>query len=265
MARESLTVNGYDLMDGEFRDTEVVVFRSPAPVGENPTVAGRTGSVVRRKRHGPGGFRVTMWVGHPTETRAQVQARWDGLLRVVNQPHAPAAVVWTLSDSSTRTCAAELVGDTEPTAIGQRGFRAQLEFTIPAAYWFGPDGSASATGTAGTVNLTWQQAASAPLEHLEFTLTGPFTSMTVTAPSTGDSFTYSKAVAGGQSVVINSDTGEVTGAGGHTADPRLLAYTADRFLTVAPGLPGSVPQVEWTSVGGSAATGLAVAGKVAYQ
>lgn len=262
MAREQLWINGYNLMDGQFRDTEVVSFRSPAPVGENPTVAGRTGAIYRRKRHGPGGFRVNMWLGDQSAALEEVRGMWDDLLRMVNQPNNLATVTWVLSDGSTRTCYAENVGEIEPAALGVKGVRAQLEFSIPDAYWWGADGSASGTGASGTVDLVWQQPASAPLEHLVYTLTGPFTSMTVTAPSTGDSFTYAASVSGGQSVVVDAAAGTVTGSG---VDPRKLSYNADRILTVVPGAPGTTPQVQWSTAGGSGATGLQVAGKVAYQ
>lgn len=248
MARESLTINGYDLMDGTYRDVEVFTTRTPAPIGENPTVTGRTGSIPRRKRHGQGGFRVNLWVGHPDETRSEIQTRWDNIVRVVNQPHDTSTVVWTLSDGSTRTCEAELTGEIEPTPIGQRGYRAQLQFNIPAAYWFGADGSVGPT--TGTVNLTWQSVSTAPLEHLVFAFSsgGP---VTVTAPSTGDTFTYDGAATG-----VTVDSGAYTVTGG---DPSLLTYSGERFLTVAPGLPGSTPQV--TVSGGN----VTVSGKTAFQ
>lgn len=246
MARESLTIRGYNLMEGTYRDVEVVTFRPAVTQEDNPTVSGRTGSIWRRKHHGAGGFAVNMWVGHPTETLAEVQARFDDVLRVVNQPHSLAPVVWTQSDGTTRSCDAELVGSIEPTPIGTKGFRAQLEFNIPAAYWFGVDGSASGTGT---LDLPWLAASTAPMEHLRFAFTSG-SNVTVTSPSTGDSFTYSGAATG-----VTVDSGAFTVSGGN---PGLLTYTGARFLTVAPGLPGVTPQV--TVSGGN----VTITGKVAY-
>jgi hypothetical protein len=254
MAREVLTVNGLDLMAGDYRDATDFVRYVPAPVGEDPPVAGRTGGVFRSKVHGPGRFTVDEWVGHPTETRAQVQARWDALLRMTARPRVLSPVVWTLSDGTTRTCSAYLSGEVSPTRIGQRGWRAQLEFTIPDTYWWGADGNAA--GAAGVCTLTWQAVSSAPLEHLTYTLAGPFSSATVTSPSTGDTFTYAGTVGSGQSVTVNSGLWTISGSG-VTPDPRLLTYSGDRFLTVLVGV--SAPTVTY-----SGAAGLTVAGKTAF-
>lgn len=137
MARESLVVNGLDLMAGDNWDVEDFSPALAPPVGENPTVPGRNGTIWRAKRPGPASFTVTMWIGNPAWTRQQVWVQWENILNAVTDTQALMSVTWTLSDGSTRTCQAERIGDVTPTRIGTKGWRAQLEFTIPAGYWTG--------------------------------------------------------------------------------------------------------------------------------
>jgi hypothetical protein len=269
--RESLTVRGWDLMEGYFRDVEVLVMSSPAAAGENSVVVGRTGAVWHRKRHGPGRFGVIAWVGDSGATRAQVRTLWDEVLRVCAQPHSLAPVEWTLSDGSVRTCQAELVGEIVPVPLGQRGFRGQLEFSVPGAYWWGATGSASATvgaalPTLDSIALTWLAPMTAPAEHLTYSIAGTYTSVTIAAPSTGDSFTYTLPSPQGGTVLIDSGSGAVTGSGGHVPNPQGLAYTSDRILTVAPGLPGDVPEVTVAAMNGPnpVDVDVTVAGAVPY-
>lgn len=136
MARESLTVNGtLDLMAGTHWDVETLVVWSPEPVGEDPVVAGRTGSLWRPKVHGQAGFRADMWVGDPSASRAVAWGYWEQIQAVVAQPSALLTVVWTLSEGATRTCQAELTGDVAPRSLGTTGWKASLEFSIPSGVW----------------------------------------------------------------------------------------------------------------------------------
>lgn len=142
MARESLTINGFDLMAGTDWDVDEFTIHTPPPVGENPTVPGRAGAIWVPKRHGPGSFTVSLWVGNPGWTRQQVWVQWETIVAAVATPGALSTVVWTLVDGSTRTCQAALKGRIEPAAIGSKGYRAMLEFTVPGSYWAGTPGFA---------------------------------------------------------------------------------------------------------------------------
>lgn len=143
MARESLVINTLDLMDGQDWDVDEFTINTPATVGENPTVPGRAGSIFRPKKHGPGSFTVSMWVGNPEWTRQQVWVQWEAIVAAVSVPGSLSTVTWTLSDGSVRTCQAALIGQIQPARIGTKGWRTQLEFTVPASYWTGTPGFAT--------------------------------------------------------------------------------------------------------------------------
>lgn len=135
MARESLTIGGLDLMAGANWDVEDIQITSPAPVGDNPIVAGRIGSLWHAKSLGQAGFTVTMWIGNPSYTRQQVWVLWEQIAAAVWQPETLLTAVWTLSDGATRTAQVELVGDVAPQRIGTKGWRVTLEFGIPSGEW----------------------------------------------------------------------------------------------------------------------------------
>lgn len=142
MARESLTIGGINLMGGVDWDVDELTIHTPPPVGENPTVPGRYGAVWVPKKHGPGSFTVSMWIGNPGWTPQQARVQWETLVAAIATPHLLQQVVWTLSDGATRTCEAQLVGQISPSRLGTRGYRAQMEFTVPGSYWAGTPGFA---------------------------------------------------------------------------------------------------------------------------
>lgn len=136
MARESFVVNGtLDLMAGVNWDVDELVVSAPAPVGDDPVVAGRTGSLWYPKVLGESTIQVSMWVGNPGVDRAVVWGYWEQIAAVIAQPSALLDIVWTLSDGATRTCQAELVNEPSPQRLGTKGYLVDLEFTVPSGVW----------------------------------------------------------------------------------------------------------------------------------
>lgn len=135
MARESFVVNGLDLMAGVHWDVDDLQVLEPAPTGENPVVAGRVGSLWFPKVLGPSQVNVSMWVGDPGATRAQVWGWVEQIQAAVWQPGTQLPVVWTLSGGATRSCQAELSSDFAPSRLGSKGYRLKLEFTVPEGAW----------------------------------------------------------------------------------------------------------------------------------
>lgn len=97
-----------------------------------------------------------------------------------------------------------------------------------------------------TLDLPFLAGSTAPVSNLVFTLSGPFTTFTVTSPD-GDEFTYNATVGAGQLVTIDVGEGTLQGVGGHLPDPRNLTYTGSGGFTV---LPSGSPSVDYTSDGG---------------
>lgn len=132
MARESLTINGLDLMAGTNWDVEDLIVTDPGPSGDNPVVAGRVGSLWHQKTVGPGRIDVNMWVGNPAASRTQVWQWWEQIVAAVWRPHQLSTITWVMDGGATRVWLVELTGEAAPTRLGTKGYRARLEFQVPS-------------------------------------------------------------------------------------------------------------------------------------
>lgn len=132
MARETLTINGLDLMAGTQWDVEDLTITGPGPVGDNPVVAGRVGSLWHQKPLGPGKITVAMWIGDPNQPRSDTWRAWEQVAAAVWRPHELSTLTWTMDDGATRTWLVELASDTVPRRVGSHGYRVTLEFTVPS-------------------------------------------------------------------------------------------------------------------------------------
>lgn len=135
MARESFVINGVDLMAGQNWDVDSIVVTVPEPVGDDPVVAGRVGSLWRPKVHGQCTIQIGMWLGNPAADRATVWGYWEQIQAAVARPQVLSTAVWTLSEGATRTFQVELIGDPAPARIGSKGYRVQLELNVPSGGW----------------------------------------------------------------------------------------------------------------------------------
>lgn len=100
-----------------------------------------------------------------------------------------------------------------------------------------------------TLLLPFLAGHTAPVADLVLTLSGPFTTFTVSSPTSGDTLTYTKPVGVGQSVVIDCGAAQVTAAGGHVPDPSKITYTGPDLLRLFP--TAGTPQITYTADGGS--------------
>lgn len=136
MPREQLFADDYEFTLGNgVRDWSTVdgMFSSAPVEGENLRLPGRDGEMYVQKRLGASSFVVRMWMG--AATRDAAQKDWENLLRAVVKRHRLVRWTRTLPDGSSRTALGEVIGKVDPTPIGQYGFRAQIEVSVPSGKW----------------------------------------------------------------------------------------------------------------------------------
>lgn len=271
MARETWHIDGWELTQGIVRDLEyrAGLYRTPAVDGTDSNVSNRTGRLWRPKTHGPGQFTLAVWLGGAS--RAEAERLYDELLRAVVHPHRLATYRRGLADGTARECSGDVTAALEPTAIGQQGMRLGIEVTVPRAYWRGTvlrtaQRTVPLGATVVTLPLPEFARSTAPMEGLTYRITGPVTSPTVadiTDDGVADSFTYSGVIGSGQTLVVNSDTWQVTGEG-FTPNQAAMNYTGRVFLPVVAARPGRTPTLRLTGTSMNTATTLRVSGYEAF-
>jgi len=271
MARERITFDGWELTIGQgVRDWEVRDGMDEVSgfLGDNHQIGGRGAEVWRPKRIGAGRFEVGLWLGGSSVSDAQ--ARYRDLVRAVARPWALIRVQRTMADGTVIFCDAELVGGIKPNHIGQLGYRASLTFNVPSGVWLSYDSFMAVTPAGATLPKTLSmpehKIATAPMQMLMYTITGPITNPKLsdaTSGGTGDTFMYKGTVTSGNQLVIRANDWSVTGVG-FAPNLGLLFPTGDRLMTVAPPRPGGVPAVKLEGTGGGALTKLQVDGRAAF-
>jgi hypothetical protein len=275
MAREKWSVDGWDLTLGPDLDVELRagLYGTPDPVGNNGTVAGRTGEVWRPKTHGPGRFVLNMVITTVVD-RAALEARWDAFLRSVAVVDRLPLWERVLASGEIRRCYGEVVGALAPTPAGQAGMRAAVEVNIPEGYWWSAisysDAGAAAAGATRTVNLANLAPSTAPMERLTYTIAGPADDARVSDTThsdlgvTGDWFQYAGTIPAARSLVVNAETWAISGVGGWTPELARLNHKGNRFLTVSAARPGQTPKVTMTAANTAASTRLSVSGRRSF-
>lgn len=268
--RERIYFDGWELTEGSVRNWEVRdgTDEVAGMVGDNLTVANRSGEVWRPKTLGAGRFQLQVWLWGTTKQAAHDQFR--NLLRAVYRPHRLVRVTRTLASGEDVFCDAEVVGQIAPTHLGQNAYRATITFGVPAGVWFSSAvyTMTSAVGSAlpKTLSLTEVAASTAPLECLTYTVYGPITNAKIIDNTDGgyaDTLLYKGSIAAGAWISFNADTWAIQ-TGGFSYANNNVVPTGRRLMTVTAARPGDVPSVRLEGTGGGTATKLVVAGRCAY-
>jgi hypothetical protein len=272
--REFWTADGWTITEGLVRDVEyrAGLYKTPGAVGEDADVSNRTGNLWRPKVHGPGSFVLNIWLG--SNDRATVEAYYDEVQRALVHPWRQTLFERGLANGTVRRCLGDVVAALEPQPSGQSLMRMSIEVNVPAAYWDGTvdrNAGIAMPGAAanGSVDLalTPFAASTAPMEKLTYKVTGPIDNPTVTDRTdfaNGEWLWYAGSIPAGQSLVVNSDTWQVTGLGGFVPNVAALNFSDRRFLWVPSARPGAVPTVRLTGSNVTAATRLDVSGREAF-
>lgn len=269
--RERWYADEWEFTEGDIRDVE---YRSgqlvaPAKKGSNAAVANRPGEVWRPKQHGPGTFTLEVWLG---TYQREAQRLWDELLRAVDSPHRLVSWRRITADGETRSCEGEVTGALEPTAVGQNGYRASVEVTVPGSYWRGEQLFTVASPADGAVgvrefDLSPFAPSTAPLDSLTLVLAGQLVNPRVadiTPRGRGDELTYAGEIPATHFLTLGNGDWSATPSAGWAYSAEALNYTGDRFLQLAATPPGGVQRLRLTADTIGVGAGVTVSGYRSY-
>jgi hypothetical protein len=237
-------------------------------VGDNLTVANRSGSIWTPKVIGEGKFTIQMWL--MGDTRQKADDAWRTLLRAVYRPHRLVQVKRQMSSGEIVYANVEVSGTISPTHLGMHGYRASITFTVPIGVWqsvqtYRMDSIPSST-MPHTLYLDDFATSTAPLEMLEFTIFGRITNPKLidnTDGGYGDSLTYMGTIPSGAWIRFKAASWSVDSSG-TTADQALINPTGRRFLTLSAARPGDRPSVQLQGTNSDAKTHIGVYGRRCY-
>lgn len=249
----------------------------------NITVPGRNG-VIRtpRKWSDAAVLDLPMWVvgshddGYiPSGSSARIEffKRVDELLAIFSSPEL-ITIRHTLPDGTTRECLAEVleVMDFTADSVNPKGL-VNVQLVVPDAFW---RDTADITQTFtnptmnSVVNLTNFAGATAPMDDLIFTITGPITNPRLEAYRNGNPLSqpvwvqYTGTIGAGTTAILNCGTWVLSG----TASPSYanLSHLGDpRWLSVPPAPVGGSPQIKISGSGNTGATAVQIVGRRKYQ
>lgn len=249
----------------------------------NLTIPQRHGELrMPRKWYGANVLTLPMWVigsddngNVPVASTSRIEffKRIDELTALFGSPEV-LDVRHTLPDGSVRQCFAEVLEANDFTASGISVPKAlfNVALTVPGAFWQDLNAvtwSLTNPTLPSTQALTQFAGATAPMDDLTITLTGPITNPKVEAYRNSAGLTipvyfqYNGTLASGQTMIVNCATWSLSGTAGatyanfvHAGDPR--------WFSLSPAPVAGTPQIRLSGTGGSAVTAISVTGRRKY-
>lgn len=272
MAIEQWFADGYDLTQGVNRNVELRdgLYDSPAVVGANRQIAGRTGQRWRKKVHGAGGFTINLWVTGTNQAGAW--AVWEEVLAATTRTDRLVRFRRVMADGTARIIDGEVIDKMSPRALGQQAYRMAISVSTPYPYWqdetsrtqtFTFTGLTPSTLFIRTVNLTSFAGGTAPLELLTYSLAGNVSGAVLTAATggvtSGSSTQYAQATLG--LATWDSESYGFSASSGNLSN---MTYSGSRLLTVPHGTPGQPPILLVQAIYLSGTVTLTVIGRRAF-
>lgn len=279
MATESWVIDGKNLSNQQYK---IAMYEgmddSPAIVGGNLEIPFRSGLVWSPKTFSQARRTLTIVLLNQDPStgirpaaqdaqRALVDTALDDLMKLFGQRHRLLTIVRTLSGGAVRQGYAEVVDPISPNQmlVNNAAFTVGLNF--PQPFW---EDQADQTHNAPvpivsgtTYTPSAFSAATAPMEDLVVTVTGPCTNPKVLDVASGFYFQYNGTIGAGQTMVVNSKLWTVTGTGGFTPSMANFVHTGGRLFSLTPDYINGA-QFIMTFTGGSAATTLSIVGRRRY-
>jgi hypothetical protein len=194
--------------------------------------------------------------GYPTsinQARANYDANLDALTLLFQRRRQLASVVRTLSSGQQRLALVSVMSVIEPQLIPVTQGSLTVELTIPDGFWRDAVDSTLATLSAGFSGVvTGMAGATAPMNDLNFIVTGPVTNPRITDNESGSWVQYNGTVAAGNTLTLVNTT---MGASGTGFTPTLanVQHAGDsNWLTLYPSQANGGVNITF---GGSATTG----------
>lgn len=281
--QETLTVDGVVLntlakniktLSGRLRTAKVRT--------ANVEVPQRNGHIwTPRKWYDPLVLDMPMWVRGcdddgkiPSQSKARTEfyKRVDELVSLFSSPNL-LYIVHTLPDGTKREAYGEVLDILDFTTMGVDPLgMVNVQLVVPGAFW---QDTADNTNTftnptmGAALSLTNFAGATAPMDDLTYTITGPITNPKVEALRGGAALTspvyfqYNGTVPSTQTLIVNCKTWALSGT--MASSYANLSHTGDaRWMVAEPAAAAGTPQVSLSGSGNTAATALSVVGRRKY-
>lgn len=271
MPTESWVVDGVDLStvayDITSRDGMDTV---PAVVGSNVSANQAHGERWVRKFYAAARKTLIMWVSSKDRTtgldgtnlderRKNLDANIDYLTLLFGRRNKLLNVVRTLSDGTIRVAQAEVVASIDPVLVGLSHAKFSVELYIPEGFWRDQAASTLLSSAPGSnLVVTGAAGATAPMQDLEYRITGPATNPKITDVESGSYFQYNGTVAAATTLYVHNST--MTVENGTLANMVHVGET--NWVTLYPSISGVL--LSFTASGTTGATLLEVVGKKAF-
>jgi hypothetical protein len=183
----------------------------------------------------------------------------DFLTRLFYRPRKQLDVRRTLSDGSVRRAWCQVVTGITPELIGLSSGRIVFDLSLPYSFWEDVNTQNSIKYGNGQHNIAAFQAATAPMQDLQYRITGPYTNPRITVVESGAWVRYNGVIPAGSSILLDSSNMGFT-ATGFAGSVSLVEHHGDpRWITLYPGLDTTELLIE--GAGATAASGVEVIGK----
>lgn len=273
MPTESWVVDGvnlssvaYDITSRDGMDTV------PAVSGSNVSTAQSHGERWVRKYYTAARKQLIMWVSSKDRTtgvdgtdldtkRANLDANIDYLVTLFARRNKLLTVSRTLSDGTIRVARAEVITAMDPVQVGLAHAKFSVELYIPEGFWRDAANSTLLSSAPGSnLVVTGAAKATAPMQDLQFVITGPATNPRITDVESGSYFQYNGTIAGGNTLTVNNSNMTISGSGVSLGNMVHVGET--NWVTVYPSIAGVL--INFSASGTSGATKVDVIGKKAF-
>lgn len=186
--------------------------------------------------------------------RQNFDKNFDTLTRLFARRRNLLSVVRNMSDGSARGALCSVMSVIEPQLVPVTSAQITVELTIPDGFWRDAVDSTLATlAAAFSGRVTALDAATAPMNDMQFNIVGPVTNPRITDNESGSWVQYTGTVAAGKTLVVhNTNMGIDDGGSGWSPVLSNMVHSGDsNWLTLYPTAAGGVN----ITFGGSGTTG----------
>lgn len=198
--------------------------------------------------------------------RQNFDQSFDTLSRMFARRRNLAHVLRNRSDGTTRLALVAVDSVIVPTLVPVTDALITVEMTMPDPFWRDPTDGVLAT-LAANVNLTVTALnnATAPMQDLNFIITGPITNPFITDNESGSWCQYNGSVPSGDTLTINNSNMTISGTG---FSPSLINMTHSgdtNWLTLYPSTALGGVSMAFSGTGTTGATQLQIYGHMKYM
>lgn len=197
--------------------------------------------------------------------RKNFDKNFDALNLLFSRRRQLSSLVRTMSDGTSRLAKCIVDSTIQPKLIPITNAEITVELTIPDGFWWDATDTTLNTIAPGTSVVC--AGATAPMQDLQFNITGPITNPRITDTESGGWVQYNGTLAAGKILVIhNTNMGIDDGGSGWAPVLANMQHSLhSNWLTLYPTVGNGGAQITFSGSGTTGATSLAIFGHKKYM